>query len=362
MKNKLLYLFAALIMFGAVYSCSDKDNLMGNGENQNNGENRDNALQVRGGMVLFGNTTTPDCYAFEKNRKIRVYYNHYNLNTTYEFLQGVYQSPDDEDIDTKWTDLEWAPNPGDDKIKSIYLEDIKAPNSDDKYFFTATTYPEPNVANQTYNMYEVKSDQTSAASYIESDFLAARAVFSDKTWETGGIRFHFRHLLSRLVVKVILPQGTTADGYFPSPTTVSSSAAIKDKHTQYSVVYNNQIADAGLFTVNTETGVRSDIKMYKEGVETVTISTGSAAMHTFSAILPTQSTVSSGELLNFLIGGKEYIYTPPAANTVVLQQEHITTIQLIMLSGPGNQKLLLDKVTITPWITDRAEVGDLITD
>jgi len=35
---------------------------------------------------------------------------------------------------------------------------------------------------------------------------------------------------------------------------------------------------------------------------------------------------------------------------------------LIMLSGPGNQKLLLDKVTITPWITDRAEVGDLITD
>ena len=351
MKNKLLYLLATSIAIAGAYSCSDND------ENGGGDRNSDKMLSVR--ALLYGSTRV-DCNAFEKNQKIRVYYNHYNLNTTYEFLQGVYQSPDSEDVNDKWADIPWAPNPGDDEAKSIYLEDIKAPNSDNEWFFTATTYPEPNVENENYNVYQVESDQTAAEKFAAGDFLAARAVYTNDSWKSSGIRLHFRHLLSRLVVKVILPQGLEADGYFPSPGSVTMTATVNKKYTQYSVIYNNQVRDGELFTVNESTGgPMVDVRMHKIGTKDITISAGAAAEHTFSAIIPAQYT-GMDALLSFVINGKNYSYKPATANTVVLKQEHITNIQLIMLSGAGNQKLVLNKVTLTPWIVDKAEVGDLI--
>lgn len=301
--------------------------------------------------------------AFPAGRQIRIYYAHNNLDQAYDFLQGIYQAPGGDDKTAPWTAQAWRPAPGSEPVKSIYLEDIKAPNSNGRYFFTATSYPEPRVSGGQECIYEVAPDQTVLdAGFGTYDFLAARAIYDDAAWKEGGegITLHFRHLLSQLRVQLILPKGSTADGFFPDPAHAVLDATLAGKHYRYTVTYNNRTLAGGIFGIGLPSGGVEDIRMHSDGVTgPVTVNGREAYCHTFSAILPKQ-TLYGGKQLLFTLDGAAYSYTPPTANTVLLEQEKITTIQLTVLSGPGNQKVMLNKVTLEDWLDDKADVGDLI--
>lgn len=302
--------------------------------------------------------------AFPAGKQIHIYYAHNNLEQAYDFMQGLYEAPADGNKTTSWTAKPWQPAPGAEPVESIYVEDIKAPNSDGQYFFTATSYPEPRVAGTSECVYEVAADQTAlAAGFGPYDFLAARAIYPDDSWKdpAKGITLHFRHLLSQLRVQLILPEGKTDDGFFPAPKDAVITATLNGKRHQYTVTYNNRTPTAGIFGIGIpQAGGEADLKMRFDGVTgPVTVNNKRSYCHTFSAILPKQ-TLYGGKQLAFTIDGVAYSYTPPAANTVLLEQEKITTIQLTVLSGPGNQKVMLNKVEQTEWVEDRADVGDLI--
>lgn len=298
--------------------------------------------------------------AFPAGRQIRIYYAHNNLEQAYDFLQGIYQAPGG-DKTAPWSAQAWSPAPGAEPVKSIYLEDIKAPNSDGRYFFTATSYPEPRVSGEPGCIYEVAADQRALdAGFGTYDFLAARAIYDDAAWKGEGITLHFRHLLSQLRVQLILPRGAAADGFFPDPARLTVDATLVGKHSRYTVTYNNRTQTGGIFGIGLPSGDVEDIRMHSDGATgPLTVNGREAHCHTFSAILPKQ-TLYGGKQLIFTIDGVRYSYTPPAANTVLLEQEKITTIQLTVLSGPGNQKVILNKVTLEDWLEDRADVGDLI--
>lgn len=329
------------------------------------GEPEGALLAIRAAVRSGENGVDEAAYeAFPEGRQIHIYYAHNNLEQAYDFLQGIYAAPAGDNKQSNWIPEEWRPEPGAASVKSIYVDDIKAPNSDGKYFFTATSYPEPRVKEADGCVYEVPQDQSAlAAGFGTYDFLAARAVYPDDSWkEPGkGITLHFRHLLSQLRVQLILPEGTTNDGFFPSPARAVISAVLNGKRCRYTVTYNNRTETAGIFGIGIpESGGTGDVKLHADGVTgPLTVNGRQVYCHTFSAILPKQ-TLYGGKLISFTVNGKPYSYTPPAANTVLLEQEKITTVQLTVLSGPGNQKVKLNKVTLQDWKEDKAEVGDLI--
>ncbi len=366
MKNKLAYLSAALLA-ASLAACHD-DIATGAGETPGK-----TPLAIRA-AVRAGERADLDesAYkAFAPGKQIRIYYAHNNLEQAYDFMQGIYEAPAGGDKLTNWIPRSWQPGqggmpgqPGADPVKSIYVEDIKAPNSDGRYFFTATSYPEPRVAGESGCVYEVALDQTAlAAGFGQYDFLAARAVYPDAGWKepSAGITLHFRHLLSQLRVQLILPEGKADDGFFPRPDKAQIRASLLGKCSRYTVTFNNRTETAGIFGISVPGGSGTgDLQMRYDGVSgPVTVNGRKAYLHTFSAILPKQ-TLYGGKLLGFVIDGAAYSYTPPAANTVLLEQEKITTVQLTVLSGPGKQKVTLNKVQLLDWVEDKADVGDLI--
>lgn len=366
MKNKLAYLSAALLA-ASLAACHD-DIAAGAGEASGK-----TPLAIRA-AVRSGERAGVDeaaYQAFAPGKQIRIYYAHNNLEQAYDFMQGIYEAPAGGDKQADWIPRPWQPGQGGmpgqpdaDPVKSIYVEDIKSPNSDGRYFFTATSYPEPRVAGEKDCVYEVALDQTGlAAGFEHYDFLAARAVYPDAGWKapSAGITLHFRHLLSQLRVQLILPKGKTDDGFFPDPAKAKITAALLGKCSRYTVTINNRTETAGIFGISVpgESGV-GDLRMRYDGVSGPVIVNGREAYsHTFSAILPKQ-TLYGGKLLGFTIDGTAYSYTPPQANTVLLEQEKITTVQLTVLSGPGKQKVTLNKVELLDWVEDKADVGDLI--
>lgn len=366
MKNKLAYLSATLL---AVSLAACHDEIAGGGE-VSSGKT---PLAIRA-TLRSGERADLDesAYkAFAAGKKIRIYYAHNNLEQAYDFMQGIYEAPASGDKTEGWIPRPWQPGEGGmpgqpdaDPVKSIYVEDIKGPNSDGRYFFTATSYPEPRVAGTSATVYEVALDQTALAPGFEHyDFLAARAVYADASWKepSTGLTLHFRHLLSQLRVQLILPQGKADDGFFPTPEKAKISASLLGKSSRYTVTFNNRTETAGIFGISVPGGEGvGDLRMRYDGVSgPVTVNGRKAYCHTFSAILPKQ-TLYGGKLLAFTIDGAAYSYTPPQANTVLLEQEKITTVQLTVLSGPGKQKVTLNKVELLDWKEDRADVGDLI--
>ena len=357
MKHTFIYISTLLwVLFGA--ACTDEQNPEGE---RFSGEGTSLAIKASQG-VLAGS----QCEAFAAGKQIHIYYAHTNLNTTYPWLQGIYQMPADGGIDSDWESQKWTTSEGED-IKSIYQEDIKNTNGDGQCFFTATSHPVLSADDaKNYNEYKVNTDQSEEADHEASDLVAARAIYSDVATVKKGITLHFRHLLSRLVVKVILPQGKVEDGFFPAPHNLKVTATFCNRQTGYAVDYNNTVKDEGLF-LTTVSGGTSDLSMYTDGKpEDVTTSGGGkAASYTFSAILPKQM-VQGGKLVTFKISNKDgsdqrnYTYSAPDQNTVELKQETITVIYLTLLSGAGNQKLQLTKVEMIDWKNDNADVGDLL--
>lgn len=289
---------------------------------------------------------------FAKGDAIYVYYDYQNLSNVYPWLRGKYIC-EEADKTKAWKS---------DASESIYKEDIKKPNLGTEYWFTAVSLPEPKVEGSSF--YEVKSDQTTTG-YEESDFKIARAVYQ-KEWDKATISFHFRHVLSRLRVQLLLPKGKPTDGYFENPMELAVKSAIQSKCLQYGVTFDNAVGDRGILktTLNGE-ATPNEIKMHSDGdpIEekvNIGLNTGvSVATYTFSSIIPKQSIPQGNQLLKIDINGKSYSYIPPKANTVTLEQEVVTTIRLILLSGAGQTKLVLDDVKQTPWKEDRANVGDL---
>lgn len=366
MRDKLAYLGAALLAVG-ITACHDELTTGREGETF-----AKTPLAIRASVrSAAGGAVDESAYkAFPAGKQIHIYYAHNNLEQAYDFMQGLYKAPGG-DKQANWIPQEWQPGQGGmpgqpdaEPVNSIYVEDIKTPNSDGRYFFTATSYPEPRVAGGGSSLYEVALDQTSlTGGFDHYDFLAARAVYADAGWKDAstGITLHFRHLLSQLRVQLILPEGKADDGLFPAPGKAAIRAALLGKHSRYSVTFNNRTETGGIFGISVpgESGV-GDLKMRYDGVTgPLTVNGREVYCHTFSAILPKQ-TLYGGKLLGFTIDGEAYSYTPPLANTVLLEQEKITTVQLTVLSGPGKQKVTLNSVTLLDWVEDKADVGDLI--
>lgn len=317
-------------------------------------------------MNLKSETAADGYVPFVTGDKIRLHFAYSNLHETPWWHQGVYTFPESGTVDTKWTPTAPQKDADETKLKdaSIYLKHIKKGNDGKQYYFTATSCPEPYVGTDS-TRYQVSADQTKTDSIKKSDFLIARAVRIGDAWETEGLHLHFRHVLSQLVVKIILPEGDTNDGFFSNPKNVACTATINDRQIDYKVTYNKEKDDSEILDINKETGskITKPIKMYKGEVkDTTTASGGTAACHTFQAILPSQSMQQSGTapLLSFNIGGKDYSYNPAELNTITLAQEKITTVILTVLSGAGASKVELSAVKIEDWKTDKAHIGELI--
>lgn len=304
-------------------------------------------------VVQTSSLTNEDDYEpFNIDDAIYVYYGYKDLDNSYPWHQGKYICKENK------KDASWTP----DTNESIYIEDIKSPNLGKEYWFTAVTLPQPKVSSDFYG---VESDQTKDG-YLKSDFKVARAVYGE-AWDKSTIAFHFRHVLSRLRVQLILPKGKEADGFFENPMVLTVIPSIVDKTLEYDVTFDNSIGDRGiLVTTLNENATSQNIEMHSDGTpEECKIDVGinkglPAAKHTFSSILPVQSIPQGDVLLEVKIGGKTYKYIPPTANTVTLGQEEVTTIILTLLSGPGETKLELFDVKKTKWKHDSADVGDLL--
>lgn len=302
-----------------------------------------------------------DYEAFTEGSQIRVYYDYQNLPKVPWWRQGVYTFPSNGDKNTPW---EYDKEADD---KSIFIEDIKSTNLNGRYYFTATSYPEP-IA-EGASCYHVKSDQTTDG-YASSDFLVARAVYKNKlnfTDPAKGLTLHFRHVLSRLVVKINIPKGKPEDGYFGNYDKLKITPVIQQKQVNYEVTYDNKKGDREILeTTLLKNDTPVEINMYPESEtpEKIKITIGTepnveAACYTYSSILPIQPILQGQELLKIKIDDKLYTYTPPEANTIELKQEMITIVNLTLLSGPGNKQLKLNKVEQVPWKYDEANVGDL---
>lgn len=302
---------------------------------------------------------------FDDGDKIRLYFAYDNLSSVPWWHQGIYTFPAEGTVDTQW-DPTLAGENIDLKNTSIYQKHITKGNDGEQYYFTATSLPEPYVGTDS-TRYQVLVDQNKDTANIKrSDFVIARGVYKNDNWKTNGLHLHFRHVLSQLVIKIILPEGSTNDGYFPNPKNISCTATIHDRQIDYKVTYNKEKGDGAILDINKETGnkLTASIDMYKSGEakDTVTTNGGPAAYHTFRAILPNQTMQKSenNPLLSFVIDGKKYSYNPKELNTIELAQEKITTVILTVLSGAGASKIELNNVTIEDWITDKADVGELI--
>lgn len=355
MRHTLSYIGTAFLLLVAG-ACTDKT------DSDREQNTKGTPLMVRAELHSGEVNDEADYKAFAAGKQIHIYYAHNNLENTYNFLQGIYQMPDTGNKTSNWIATEWT-SEGGEQMNSIYLEDIKTPNSNNRYYFTATSYPEPRVAGADGSVYEVAQDQTKLTDGFEKyDFLAARAIYSDEDWKdaSNGITLHFRHLLCQLRVQLILPKGTANDGFFPNPANASIETTLAGKRYQYTVTFNNRTETGEIFGINIpESAEAGDLKMRKNDVSGPSIiNSRESYIHTFAAILPKQ-TLYGGKQILFTINGDSYSYTPPTANTILLEQEKITTIQLTVLSGSGKQKVTLDKVTLEDWKEDKADIGDL---
>lgn len=360
MKHLIKYVtMAALVL--SVVACSQDDEI-------NEQDKTPLAVITRGG------SSTNDPYkAFEAGQQIRVYYAHSNLNTVYEHLQGVYVFPENKTKDDYWDDTLLNPKYNGGDLYSIFTEDIKAPNNDGKYFFTATSYPEPLAAGYDY-LYEVAQDQSTSEiidgitipTYQKSDFVASRAVYNDRSWENDGILLKFRHLLCRIDVEIVLPKSQQAnDGMFKDPLKLKPSADLLSIKTQYSVLFNNLKTTADIFDIKIY-GDAKDIVMYPDPdrwAKKVDYNGVEAASFTFSAILPEQALADrEGAMMRFHVDGDTYLYKVDTdhKDLITLKQEQVTQIKLIMLVDEGSQKLTLGEVKLLDWKDNTAHIGEMI--
>lgn len=353
MNIKSIFSSISVVVLASLGACTSEQDLYQEGGTLN-GTPLAISASMKGGAVK----ATDDYGPFAKNDDIYLYYGFQNLDDIYPWLQGKYTCVE-SDVTKEWKYDEKAAD------KSIYIEDIKSPNYNSKYYFTALSLPIPKEIGSDY--YTVKADQRSAG-YTASDFRIARAVYSDaNTWK-NSITLHFRHVLSRLNVELILPKGKTDQGYFDNPylADMVSSAQILKRQIQYSVVFDSNKGDSQILEAGVnEKGTSSTIDMYKvsgDGIKTQTSGGVEAACHTFSCILPGQIMLGTSDnpLMKFVINGKTYTYFPPNANLITFEQEKITTLQLTVLSGMGNTELKLTAIKLEDWKIDKANVGDLI--
>lgn len=355
----IVFIGVQALVFPVLTSCSsEKDKL----EGQENSSN--DLLTIRAGVSRSSENYLP----FKTNDIIHVYYAANDISNIHKGYQGLYQMQEaSPQIDHPWVNCNETETDG---PSGIYISDIiKYTNvGSSGYYFTATSYPEP--ISKTYPVYnEVNSQQNGQDAYTKSDFLVSRAAYTNKSWanEGGGLTLHFRHVLSQLRVKLILPVGNVNDGGFQTPENLKISVNIKNKHTHYKVAY----VSSNTGTVPMETALpdeasgpqTTDIGMWQQAKpEKVTASGRESWCHTFLALLPNQSMYESATapLLTFEIAGKKYQYIPKEQNTIELAQNKITTVTLTVLSGIGNQQVVLNKVTMEDWVTDKADIGNLV--
>lgn len=311
------------------------------------------------------NSNASDEYPFEIGQMIVIYngiqpndvFNESNPNKI-----GIYKA-------TKKEAAAWENLPLErEEAQGLWKADMKADATSDKFIFTAITYHEgQNLAEE--GKHQVSTDQTTEAKILENDFLVARSTYKNEDWTNGHINLKFRHVLSRLDVKLYLPLGKENDGLFKEDILNKDHAVtLKKAALDYNVNYAYPKLDHnGLAGINPDSNnpKNGDIKMYSCKAEKVTLpadNTTEAIMFHFQCILPSHqdSYTAGSECLNITIDNKNYTYKPESSGIMAFEQERITTINLTLYSKKGQNRVNLTKVQITDWKEDKTNIGDLI--
>ena len=306
-----------------------------------------------------------DEVAFEAKQFIVVYNSATPKDVTNPELRGIYQFPQMGKKEDSWTNIP------DEQALGLWKEDMIR-NNNLQYVFTAITYY-PGQSLLEDGEHEVKAEQTTNENFLKSDFLVARSIYTGEDWKENGISLLFHHVLSRLDIELYLPIGKEEDGLFNENIKDTKTKEIKllDAVLNYEVDYSSTLTDRGLAGISKLQGNRQKsgaITMLSPTAGNVVTGTPKnnkeeAVKFTFHAILPTHQLYPSGKkCLEIKIGDKSFSYAPNSDGLFSFIQSKITTIQLILYSKRGINKVELGKVQVNDWKTDKTDIGDLIED
>lgn len=324
---------------------------------------KDGKVTIQAG-TRSNNSNANDEYPFEIGQMI-VIYNGIQPNDVFNENNpdkiGIYKATRKEAVAWENLPLERP------EAQGLWKADMKADATSDKFIFTAITYHEgQDLAEE--GKHQVSTDQSTEAKILENDFLVARSTYN-KDWTNGHINLKFRHVLSRLDVKLYLPIGNENDGLFKEDILSKAHAVtLKGAALDYNVNYAYPKLDHnGLAGINPDKNNQrsGNIMMYPYKAEKVTLPTDNnagAIMFHFQCILPSHqdSYTAGSECLHIEINGKKYTYKPESSGIMAFEQERITTINLTLYSKKGQNRVNLTKIQITDWKEDKTNIGDLI--
>lgn len=225
--------------------------------------------------------------------------------------------------------------------KCIFWDDLG--KVDNKYPFFAIS-PTDVGATST----EVQENQSTDANLAKSDLLMA---YTPNTAFKGKVNLVFKHMLSKLTIKVDLTAVANADK-------VTVAAVINKAVKDYTVDYTSPAP-----TANTPAKVTTSTTRVTITPKTVT-GTGNTTRE-FTAVLPAQDIQSglatititvtqpgSGTATNYT-----YTYQPEAIKKVTLEQSKETTLTLTI----KGTVVELGSITVTNW-TQKTATGDITID
>lgn len=279
--NHLFYLAASLLLL----SCG--------GEDKKEPDNPPVPIQFTGNVQFHTKATDA---GFEMNDQIGVYISKWNGNSQ----NGLYSSGNHADNHLyTYASGGFTSNP------ILYYPNDG--NAIDVYAY----YPRVVTSSATTIPFTVKSDQTSAKSYTDSDFMTAH-IFG-RTVSTLPIPLTFTHALSRIVIELdetSMPAGT---------------ASVRLDNVYTSCRYDLSTDES------TTTGSKGQITLQPNG------------KNRFVGILPPQSIQAGEQLAIVTIGGKEYSWKPKQQAVFLANTEH----EYILVME--NNDPIAFTGTINPW-------------
>ena len=320
----------------------------------------------RGMLSIQARTSNSgEWHSFTDNAEITIYNASHDLDKTTPEMKGIYR------YDA--TNNKWINRPSDTYI-GLWSDAIELDRDRGNYYFTATSLNSTAENSSHDNVTDERTiglDQNKTG-YEKYDLLVARSTISEdkvteEYWEKTGINLHFRHVLSRLKVNVFLPIGKENEGYFEKTIKGVTMALVRPR-CKYTVTYDTSLKDSEIARISTnETAETGNLNMYivEQGKDSKAPGTTlDAKQYSFEAIIPDGQYYPEGqECLNIIVNyngtNKTFTYIPPGSTIMQFKQEKITVVNLTLLTGKAKDKVILNKVVLQDWVTDKADV-DLI--
>lgn len=181
-------------------------------------------------------------------------------------------------------------------------------------------YPYAKISSVDRHIFDIKTDQRVDGNYEASDFLHAKVVNADRSG--GNVALRFKHVLSRLVVKIV--RGETFVGDLPE------EIGVNIYNTVTTAAVNLQIGSATKYPYGEKRTV------YARRVEA----------DVFEAVLVPQFIDTLTPLIEVNMGGIAYLLE----YSISLRPGYMHTIQVVVNTSPDQEKIEISiDGTVNDW-------------